>query len=461
MKKDIARTSSVPSVRMGLISQETGEGFKEVFPYQNRIFGRILWTSKNSIVRIVPGNDGNKTFPQVINADVWSQDADQTEFLPDTFYMTQTLSNFGDSHLDVCANLKPGTDDAARYPESPLAYFCNKIHRTMRAVNQGKATKVRYNERWRTWTSMQGCLPFPKTTLFFQAICFNLCDRQCTKSQEDPEPAPLFGVIGINNRASIESLMNALIQPMDRRKPIGSSNNNHGPLAELEGNILFLNTAMDSENHRYLQASIQHSEAPAGTWEPTGYDLDEDTCMKLWVPWDKVLRYLTVEEQLNLIASEFGCDTLNYVFSLSSQWNDLAIPEHIAAVGLGSYDPSRTQVTAKGYGKASSLSQEIRTVSKASTVSGAPGMPKFNTGTAPGMPKFDSDGFPGPGTPKSVKASKPAPSGLNIADIKATISSISGNKPKAGGVADALLEGIELPDDDVYEATGEEPLGIE
>lgn len=432
MQKDIRKAVPQASyARYGLVNTDTaGEGFKAVFDYQKRLFGRILWAGKDSIVRIVPGNDGKNLFPQVINASTWTADGDQTEYLSDTFYMTQTLSSFGESRLDICSNLRPGSDEAALYPESPLNYFCNKIHRTMRQVQQGKKTKVKYNDRWKIWTSLQGSLPFPRPTLMFQAICIHLSGRDCLKDGEGSEAGPLYGVVGINNKMSINKLLNALVAPMDRKRPIGSDNNTFGALAEDKGNILYLNSSQDADGKRFLDPSVQESSAKPSDWNPTQYDIPEPVCRQLWVPWEKCLRYLTVREQLELLAAEFGADTVNYVFSLSPQWTDLEMPERIAAFGMGQYSDNAT-VSMGTIGKKSS-----------------PGITGFS------LP-----------TPKTKPVSSPAaevvssPVGVDMSAIKDELARIrQATSPNKGVLADALA-GLDIPEDIPEDEEGS--LGIE
>lgn len=350
MRVDVRKTtrSANNSVNNFRLTKDGIENFKEIFDYQKYILSRILWVSKDTIVRIIPGNDGENIFKQVVNVTNWTSDAAKTDFLSDTFYMTQTLSGFGDNKLDICSNLDPESEEASIYPESPLNYFANTIHRVIRTVNNGKKTKVKYNDRWKAWTNMRGKLPFPKTTLFFQGILQQVNGVVCTKGEEHGnEEGYLYGLIGINHTASINALLSALVDPMNRRKPIGVDNNNYGSLAEVEGNMLFLNAAEDANNKMFLEPSIQAADVPQSEWNPTQFDLTEDGCKTLWVPWNKLLRYLTVQEQLELIAREFGADTLNYVFSLDSAWENLSIPDRIKSVGLGQYGEAKAPVVAK------------------------------------------------------------------------------------------------------------------
>ena len=322
-----------------LTTQDCGDNFKQFFDYQKYPLARVLWASADSILRIIPANDGSHTIKQNINVDNWQEDADQLQYLSDTFYMTRTVSRFGDSKMEFISNLRPGSEEAAYYPESPINYFCSLVNRVMQQVAQGKKTKVKWLDCWKGWVGMQGTVPFSRVTLFMQAICIKMNGRMCKQSTEDDSPdAPLYGLVGINHKSSIEALVKALVKPMDRRKPIGPENNEFGALAEAKGNLLYLNTSLNPEQRKYLAPSIQAPDAPANKWEPTEYNLSEYVCMGLFVPWDKLLRYYTVEEQLELIAAEFGPDTVNYIFSLDEAWSGLPIPENIAKYGLGRYD---------------------------------------------------------------------------------------------------------------------------
>ena len=75
MQKNLSRreAQSRPN-RLPLVNQEGNDGFKQLFNWQQALMGRILWTGRDSVVRIVPGNDGHECFPQVINQDIWTQD---------------------------------------------------------------------------------------------------------------------------------------------------------------------------------------------------------------------------------------------------------------------------------------------------------------------------------------------------------------------------------------------------
>ena len=327
MQKNVTRmnnSQSSRSNRLPLVVQEGTDGYKQVFPYQQSFIGRILWTGKDTVVRICPGNDGTDFFPQVINADIWAQDAEQDQFLSDTFYMVDVCDHFGEAGMDIISSLRPNSDDWQRYPDSPLNYFCNSIHRAVRAAINGKKSRLKVQDIWRSWTSLGGSLPYPKSALFFQAVCEKINGTPCKKSfDEDAEEAPLYAVIGITHRKSIEELINALVAPMDRRKPIGTANNTFGSLAELEGNWLYLNTAIDEKGRKYLCPSVQSSDVPGNQWNPSEMNFTPEEAKALWVPWDKVFNYLTVKEQIDLLCAEFGTDTVQYVFSQDKIWDDL------------------------------------------------------------------------------------------------------------------------------------------
>ena len=325
MQQNVSRreTSSNGQKRLPLANPAI-EGFKSIFDYQKAPVGKILWTSRDSVVRIIPGNDGTDFFPQVINADIWTQDENQATYLSDTFYMVETVDHFGEASMDLVSSFAPGSIDQERYAETPINYFCGSIHRAVRALNNNKKTRLKVQDIWRSWTNMGGPLPFPKQTLFFQAVCQMLNGMPCKKSfDEGAEEGMLYGIIGITHRESVNELYKALIMPMDRRKPIGTNNNTFGSLAELQGNWLFLNTAINDKGKKYLLPSVQASSMPSTSWEPTPMDFTEEEAKALWTPWDKAFKYLTAKEQVDLLCAEFGNDTVQYVLSQEKAFEDL------------------------------------------------------------------------------------------------------------------------------------------
>ena len=335
------------------------EGFKQIFDYQKAPVGKILWTSRDSVVRIIPGNDGSNFFPQVINADIWTQDENQATYLSDTFYMVDTVDHFGEASMDLVSSFAPGSHDQEIYPESPLNYFCNSIHRAVRAVMTGKKTRLKVQDVWRSWTNMGGPLPYPKQTLFFQAICQMLNGSPCKKGfEEGAEEGLLYGIIGITHRESIQELYKALVFPMDRRKPIGTDNNTFGSLAELEGNWLFLNTAVNDKGKKYLLPSVQASDAPTTSWECTPMNLSEEEAKALWTPWEKAFNYMTAKEQVDLLCAEFGTDTVQYILEQDKSFEGIDFP---VKVSMASSKPSPQPRQAP---KPSGLSSAISSLKK-------------------------------------------------------------------------------------------------
>lgn len=395
------------------------EGFKKIFEYQRAPVGRILWTSRDSVVRIIPGNDGGDFYPQVINTGIWTQDGNQLEYLSDTFYMVDVCDHFGEAAMDIVASLKPGTSDWERYPESPMSYFCNSIHRAVRAVTNGKKTRLKVQDVWRSWTMMGGTLPYPKQALFFQAVCQTINGANCKSSfDENAEEAPLYGIIGITHRDSINELVKALVMPMDRRKPIGTDNNNFGSLAELNGNWLYLNTAVNDKGKKFLSPSIQPSSAPASAWEPTEMNFQPEEAKALWVPWENAFNYLTVKEQLDLLCAEFGTETVQYVFSQDKEWEGLEFTTKVS-MAAPKAAPAKPVQKAAGMSSLSSLKKTVKPV------------PKEEPEEAAEEPSWE------PPTRASV-------SPANNPDLQATIAKIKskiGQEDK-GDLAQSLLDGI-------------------
>lgn len=356
MQQNVSRRESSGNSNKRLpLANPNIEGFKQIFEYQKAPVGKILWTGRDSVVRIIPGNDGTNFFPQVINADIWTQDENQATYLSDTFYMVDTVDHFGEASMDLVSSFAPGSQDQELYAETPMNYFCNSIHRAVRAVLNNKKTRLKVQDIWRSWTNLGGPLPFPKQTLFFQAVCQMLNGAPCKKGfEEDAEEGMLYGIIGITHRESVNELYKALIMPMDRRKPIGTANNTFGSLAELEGNWLFLNTAINDKGKKYLLPSVQPSSMPSTSWEATPMNFSEEEAKALWTPWDKAFNYLTAKEQVDLLCSEFGSDTVQYVLSQEKAFDSLQIPVKVSMAAPKQAKPAAPKPS--GLGGMSSLS---------------------------------------------------------------------------------------------------------
>lgn len=325
-----------------------------ILPHQEHgMFFRGLWTTQPSVLRIIPGHDeqGNM-FPQVINADVYAEPANPSDYLSGTFCSVNTVLQFGDSKSDLITDLPPDSEDRMRFPTSPIREFVQTIYNSVQLDKKiyRASFKLKPADSWRVWTAKQGQLTFPKDTFMFQALIFT-CNGRSMRStdgadlvDENGYPLPLFGVIGINHRVSANELKRALTEPKDPAFPPSGTNTKYGSLAELESNLLYLNVAVDTtqaakgfggSSPKFLKPSVQ--DASASGWTPTPYPLDEATCKSLWIPWMDLLKFMSAAEQVEYLAQEFGADTVNYVIGTNPVFAGLEIPSEIANVGLGQY----------------------------------------------------------------------------------------------------------------------------
>lgn len=328
-------------------------------PYQEfGIIAKELWVRYHSKVRIVPGHDERtgELFKQNINCTTYDEDAPQETYLSDTFYMCRTMSNFGARHANIIIDLPPNSSDRDKYDSSPLDYFQYTVSQAVK--NPGKS-KFKAIPAWSQWVDgREGTLPYPKVSLLFQALAFEINDRGfldgngAPLTDEDGNPLPLYCLISISHKVSWAALVNMLVEPANMGKPLdAATNNKYGAMAEAEGNILHFNSAVQAtdKSKRYLRPSVQAASTPGFNPEPM--DLDEQICRDLWVPWNKLLRFYTAEEQIAMIANEFGADTVNYIFGNNPRFSSLVIPEDIAAAGLGRYAnvplSARTSVAAQ------------------------------------------------------------------------------------------------------------------
>ena len=319
-----------------LIKEEYRKDYKlDILPHQKKgIFSRLLWTAKPSIVRIVPGYDAEtgEVFRQNININEYSQEAQATDYLSDTFYMASVISRFGNSGSDVISDLPPDSEDRRKYP-SILAEFARTVIQSTIAVGKGKKPALKPIDAWFQWAGKNGCLNYTRPTLLMQCLVWEVNGYDMTK---ETDGLPLFAVIGVDHTASRNALCRALVEPQDPGKPLDAvTNNKYGGLAELNGNILYLNNGV-TEDGKYKM--LRPSVCPVGQgWKPSPYELTAEDVKSLWVPWKSILNFLTAQEQLKLVANEFGADSVNYVIGQDPRFSALPFPEEIKAVGLGRY----------------------------------------------------------------------------------------------------------------------------
>lgn len=317
-------------------------------PYQEFGFvSKELWVRYHSKLRIVPGHDERtgELFKQNVNCTTYDEETPPENYLSDTFYMCRTMSNFGDRHANIIIDLPPGSADRDRYDTSPLNYFQYIVSNAVKAPAKSKFKPI---AAWSSWVDARmGTLPYPKISLLFQALAFEINDRGFTDADGNPlqdeqgNQLPLMSLISISHKVSWAALVKMLVEPANMAKPLdAATNNKYGAMAEAEGNMLHFNSAVQAtdKSRRYLRPAVQ--EASVSGFNPEPFDLPEETCRELWVPWDKLLRFYTAEEQLELIANEFGADTVNYIFANNPRFPSLIIPAAIAAAGLGRYATS-------------------------------------------------------------------------------------------------------------------------
>ena len=344
------QTSTRQQSSGGLSPSMLNDGYRKGYtipclPYQEfGIVAKELWVKYHSKLRIVPGHDERtgELFRQNVNCDTYDEDTPQENYLSDTFYMCRTMSNFGERHANIIIDLPPNSPDRDKYDTSPLNYFQYIVSNAVKAPTKSKFKPLPV---WSNWVDARmGTLPYPKISLLFQALAFEVNDRGFSDADGNPlqdeqgNQLPLMSLISISHKVSWAALVKMLVEPANMAKPLdAATNNKYGAMAEAEGNIIHFNSAVQAtdKSRRYLRPSVQ--EASVSGFNPEPFDLPEDTCRELWVPWNKLLRFYTADEQLELIANEFGADTVNYIFSNNPRFSGLVIPEHIAAAGMGRY----------------------------------------------------------------------------------------------------------------------------
>ena len=306
-----------------------------------------LWNTRESVIRILPGYDPmtGEIYPQNINCKEFTTDGSYEHHLSDTFMMASMVNRFGQQNMTFLTSYAPGSPDAQRWGgNTVIKIFTRNIANSVLATNNGKKSRFGVTAEMKRWCDpMQGPLKYDHMALLVQALVFKINGNDNKDSNGnllvdgEGNAMPVFGVVAIDSKASIGALMQALVEPANPGLPLNpSTNSKYGALAELAGNVLYLNP-VDNPNGKghMLRPSVQ---PPGKGWTPTPFDLSEEDVKSLWVPWEDLLYYMTAEEQLKYLAGEFGADSVNYFVGTDPLFaGKLEIPQEIAAAGFGRY----------------------------------------------------------------------------------------------------------------------------
>lgn len=346
------------SNKLSMVKAEFRKGFK--VPYLDHqkygILSRVLWPSKDQMIRIIPGHnpETGEIYPQLINTNKYSVDGDVNpcEYLSNTFTQATIVSRFGNITSPFVSDYAPGSADRDEFVGDTV------IHRIIRTImnatrnKNGKYGNIKAIPQWSQWCGIgpQATLSFDKVSLLMQVLAFRINGRANTDLDTDTEmidedgnPVPMLAVIAIDNQVSMQNMYKALIEPMNPMLPLDpATNSKYGSLAELNSNILYLNSYNDpTSHHMALRPSLQ----PAGKgWNPEPYPMTAEQAKALWHPWVDLLHFMTAREQVELCARELGADTVNYIIGQDPQFRKL-IPDNIAAAGFGRYANAGSQVT--------------------------------------------------------------------------------------------------------------------
>lgn len=313
----------------------------------NGIRSYTLWNTRDSVIRILPGYDPatGEIFPQNIRCNEYVTDGSYKDYLSDTFMTASIVAGFGQQGMTFITSYAPGSADQEKWGgNTVIKIFTRNVANTVTAAQQGKKSRFGIIPEMRKWCDpMNGPLKYDHMALLVQALVFKINGRDSQDANKNPivdeegNPLPLLGVVGIDSKASIGAVMQALVEPANPGMPLNpATNNKYGSMCELDSNVLYLNS-VDNPNGKghMLRPSVQ---APGKGWTPTPFPLTAEDVKSLWVPWEELLQYMTAEEQLSYLANEFGSDSVNYFVGTDPLFaGKLEIPEEIKNAGYGRY----------------------------------------------------------------------------------------------------------------------------
>ena len=307
----------------------------------------VLWPSRDHIIRIIPGYDPEtrEIFRQNINVDAFSEDAEYTEYLSDTFMMADTVQRFGEARSAFITSYAPGSADDQKYSgDTMISIFSRNVFWTVKPT---KSRRPRFGciPIMHRWTALkEGTLPLPKRAILVQALVYKLQGDYLKDKDdnyliaEDGDYLPKIGVIAMDGPTTVHAVLKALVEPANPANNLDAlKNNKYGGFAELEGNKMYLNAAVSPEPKptKYLQPSV-HASGTKG-WELDMLPFTPDQVYAWWKPWNEIINYLTPAQQAEILAAEFGADAVNYFVGTDPAYRDFEMPESVAAAGYGRF----------------------------------------------------------------------------------------------------------------------------
>lgn len=311
---------------------------------------RSLMTSKPSIFRIIPGydEDGNiyNTLREGYNPELL--DKDPASCLSGTFCSVSSIQPFGNQWRDsVLTAYQPGSpDDEERInlgKMSVLEKFSRVVNFCTDTTKKGRRP-MQAHQDWFRWTALKGSLGKVKWRFMFQAVVFQDSGRYFPHTNESTgqeEYRNMIALLSIDQQASINTFMEELATPAMRNRPVDVFNNsNLGPVAELNGIWCYLHPeeAYGDTNIKSKLVPRPYPQGSSPDTPPTAFPLEESWVKQTWIPWTKLLKWYSKEEQYQLIAEVFGPDTVNYFFeALGDDFYTSFIPMDIRQKGYGRY----------------------------------------------------------------------------------------------------------------------------
>lgn len=337
-----------------LVNREAVEGLKVPgFDHQTTPFiERSLMANRNSIVRIIPGVADDGTILGTLKEGFDPKDAtkDFAACLSDTFCVAGTIQPFGSQWRDTVLTAYPPNspeeqDRINMGQASVLEKFARVVAYCTDTQKKGRRPMQAHPD-WFRWTGLKGgTLGKVKYRFMFQAVIYNASDRYFEVTDQatgKTSNKPMVGLVGIDQGASVQEFMEALVIPRDISKPADPfTNSNLGPVAEANGIWCFIHSESTPNDASGAKFKLFPRYYPVGKdpmTPPSKYPLSEEWIRATWQPWNKLLRWYTKEEQFYLIADTFGPDTVNYFFeSLGEDCYTAFVPSDIRRKGYGRY----------------------------------------------------------------------------------------------------------------------------
>jgi len=256
-------------------------------------------------MRIFPAMSDGKPVPQLKPslANTYLPESPE-EHIGEAFSVYKMILRWGTNNISMVSELPEDEHDI--YGTSPLQEFywmLYNLDKENKTTPKQRALLQRKEGSYSTLVSM------PTNVLLMQGRLLSRGGEAPFKTESLNDKKHL---IIMPQRSSIPELYVAMTEPLDPEQPVHAKNTALGPIAEADGFNLLLNIETSVKERKGVKKSTSSTKdnyfAPARGSRSV---LTGPEVLKGWVPWNKLLKFHSVDDQFGILYDEFGKELVN------------------------------------------------------------------------------------------------------------------------------------------------------